>query len=274
MKKNALFLSKFMLLLAAVLLFACQNNNNKKEAKDEILDSTAITKADQIKVNYYKIPCPSELFWFIKDFGATYSRKISNPVNNASNYNNNIKKALNFGIYASDLFYASVFKQNQETMKFYKQVKKLGNELNIVEGFDDKISKRVDKNLNNSDSLFTITSEANSNAISYLEGLGKSNILPYITLGGWIESVYIASKQVKVFNPKDPIVSIIIDQNYLLDNIIGLYGSVEQEENIKEYTVKLKEIQKVYDEADDIITKKQYEKIVEKISSLRNEFIK
>ncbi|MFZ4412547.1 MAG: hypothetical protein ACOYOV_05650 [Bacteroidales bacterium] len=274
MKKNALFLSKFMLLLAAVLLFACQNNNNKKEAKDEILDSTAITKADLIKVNYYKIPCPSELFWFIKDFGATYSRKISNPVNNASNYNNNIKKALNFGIYASDLFYASVFKQNQETMKFYKQVKKLGNELNIVEGFDDKISKRVDKNLNNSDSLFTITSEANSNAISYLEGLGKSNILPYITLGGWIESVYIASKQVKVFSPKDPIVSIIIDQNYLLDNIIGLYGSVEQEESIKEYTVKLKEIQKVYDEADDIITKKQYEKIVEKISSLRNEFIK
>ena len=274
MKKNALSLGKFMLLLATVLLFACHNNNNKKEAEDENLDSTVVSNADQIKVNYYKIPCPSELFWFIKDFGAIYSRKISNPITNASNYNSSIKKALNFGIYASDLFYASVFKQNQETMKFYKQVKTLGNELNIVEGFDDNIAKRVDKNLNNSDSLFTITSEANSNAIAYLEGLGKSNILPYITLGGWVESVYIASKQVKVFSPKDPIVSIIIDQNYLLENIIGLMGSIDQDENNKEYTLKLKEIQKVYDEADDVVTKKQYEKIVAKITSLRNEFIK
>ncbi|MFZ4401268.1 MAG: hypothetical protein ACOYO1_14615 [Bacteroidales bacterium] len=273
MKKSVLSLSVLMLLITSILLFACQNNSNKKEAEDEKNDSTAVS-ADQIKVNYYKIPCPSELFWFIKDFGGSYSRKVSNPITNASNYNNNIKKALNFGIYASDLFYASVFKQNQETMKFYKQVKKLGSELNIVEGYDDNIAKRVDKNLNNSDSLFSITSEANSNSIQYLEGLGKSNILPYITLGGWIESVYIAINQVKIFNAKDPIVSIIIDQSYLLDNIIGLFESIEQDTQTKEFTIKLKEIQKVYDESDDVVTKKQYEKIVSKITSLRNEFIK
>lgn len=274
MKKKVLYLSKFMLLLATVLLFSCHNNNNKKEAEDETNDSTAISNADQVKVNYYKIPCPSELFWFIKDFGAVYSRKIPNSINNTSNYNDNIKKALNFGIYASDLFYASVFKQNQETMKFYKQVKKLGNELNIVEGFDENIAKRVDKNLNNSDSLFSITSEANSNAIAYLEGLGKSNILPYITLGGWVESVYIATKQVKIFNSKDPIISIIVDQKYLLENIIGLLSSVDQDETTKAYSIKLKEIQKSYDEADEIITKKQYDKITEKITSLRSGFIK
>ncbi len=171
------------------------------------------------------------------------------------------------------MFYSSVFKQNQETIKYYKQVKQLGNELNIVEGFDENIAKRVDKNLNNSDSLFSITSEANTNAIAYLESLGKGNILPYITLGGWIESVYIATKQVKTFNPKEPIVSLIMDQNYLLENIIGLFNSVEQDDEIVSTINKLKEIQKTYDEADNQVTKKQFDKIVNAISSLRNIYI-
>lgn len=273
MKRKFLFLVQICFLVLFVLVLSCKNTGNSKEEESEVTDSTSKV-ADQIKVNYYKIPCPSELFWFIKDFGAIYSKKILNSTNNASNYNSNIKKALNFGIYGSDLFYSSVFKQNQETMKYYKQVKKLGSELNIVEGFDENIAKRVDNNLNNSDSLFTITSEANTNAIAYLEGLGKSNILPYITLGGWVESVYIASKQVKKFNPKDPIVSIVIDQSYLLENIIGLFGSVEQTPDIVEYTQKLIDLQKVYYIADDLITKKQYDNIVNKISEIRNELIK
>ncbi len=272
MKRKFLFFSQIFFLAVIVLVFSCKNANNSKE-ESETTDSTAVV-ADQIKVNYYKIPCPSELFWFIKDFGASYSKKILNSTENASNYNTNIKKALNFGIYGSDLFYSSVFKQNQETMKYYKQVKKLGSELNIVEGFDENIAKRVDNNLNNSDSLFTITSEANSNAIAYLEGLGKSNILPYITLGGWVESVFIASKQVKKFNPKDPIVSIVIDQSYLLENIIGLFGSVEQSPEIVEYSQKLKELQTVYYNADDLITKKQYDNIVMKINEMRDNLIK
>lgn len=272
MKRKFLFLAKISFLALFVMVFSCKNAGNSKEEESEAVDSTAVT--DQIKVNYYKIPCPSELFWFIKDFGASYSKNILNSPNNASNYNTNIKKALNFGVYGSDLFYSSVFKQNQETMKYYKQVKKLGSELNIVEGFDENIAKRVDNNLNNSDSLFTITSEANSNAIAYLEGLGKSNILPFITLGGWVESVYIASKQVKKFNTKDPIVAIVIDQSYLLENITGLFGSVEQTPEIVEYTQKLMDLQKLYYSADDIITKKQYDNIVSKISEMRNELIK
>jgi len=122
--------------------------------------------------------------------------------------------------------------------------------------------------------LFAITSEANTNSIAYLESLGKSNILPYITLGGWIESVHIAAKQVNTFNVKDPIVSLIMDQNYLLENIIGLFSSVEQDDEIISTTKKLKEIQKIYDEADNPVTKKQFEKIVNSISNLRNEYIK
>ena len=272
MKNKNLMRFNFLIMILLTILMSCKNANTEKEA-DDASDTTMVSNADNIKVNYYKIPCPSELFWFIKDFGASYSRKILNPIENTAKYNTNIKKALNFGIYGSDLFYSSVFKQNQETMKYYKEVKKLGNELNIVEGFDENISKRVDKNLNNSDSLFTITSEANSNAIAYLEGLGKSNILPYITLGGWIESVYIASKQVKNFNAKDPIVSIIIDQSYLLENIIGLFSSVENDNEIKAYTDKLIELQKTYNKADENISKKQFDDIVSKITSIRNEFI-
>lgn len=271
--KNLLKLLSFVFMILVIMFTSCKNANEKDKDENEI-DSTATAKVDEIKKSYFKIPFPSELFWLIKDFGATYSRNILNPTNNIKNYTTSTRKALNFGIYASDLFYSSVFKQNQETIKYYKQVKQLGNELNIVEGFDENIAKRVDKNLNNSDSLFAITSEANTNAISYLESLGKSNILPYITLGGWIESVYIASKQVINFNSKDPIVSLILDQNYLLDNIIGLFGSVEQDDEIISTTNKLKEIQKTFDEADSPVTKKQFEKIVSSITSLRNEFIK
>jgi hypothetical protein len=274
MKKKLLSFSKILFMLLLVSVISCKNANNQQEAEDDTIDSTSVSSTDQIKVNYYKIPCPSELFWFIKDFGANYSKKILNPTENESKYNTNIKKAINFGIYGSDLFYSSVFKQNQETMKYYKQVKKLGNELNIVEGFDESIAKRVDNNLNNSDSLFVITSEANTNAIAYLEGLGKSNILPYITLGGWIESVYIASNQVRKFSSKDPIVSIIIDQSYLLENIIGLFSSVEQDSEVIAYNEKLKELQQLYYNADDIVTKKQYDTIVLKIKEIRNDFIK
>ena len=153
----------------------------------------------------------------------------------------------------------------------------MADELGLTEGFDEKIVKRIDQNMSNSDSLYQISNDSYSTAIRFLEQQGQGNLLPLMITGAWIESVNIAIKSVDKFNSQNEIVLRIADQGLLLENILEMYKALNEQDQQEDLYNKLLDLQqsfdKLYDNTDEIITKRQFEEISSKVKAIRAELI-
>ena len=265
-----LFLSSII-----VVMFSC--NDSTPPAENIIDDSTSTGEVAELQKNIIKIPSPIELFSFIYDANAKFKKENLNSSNNRTKYLSNQKKAINLGIYASDLSYCTVFKQNKETFSYFSITKKIADDLGLTKGFDERIVKRIDQNMNNSDSLYQISNDSYSTAVRFLEQQGQGNLLPLMITGAWIESVNIAIKSIDKFNPNNEIVIRISDQGLLLENLLEMYKSLgvnDKEPDIYNKLINLQQsFDKLYDNTDKAITKRQFEEISSKIKAIRAELI-
>lgn len=267
-------------LLLASLLVSCDGDDTSTTVAGE-LDSLSATLAQNKPRNEstrYKLPSPVELYLHLRSSQAVPAvDKLHSPVA-ASNYMTDIAKSVNFGIYASDLAYCTVFENFQQTNEYFRVTKILAGQLGITEGYNNLMMKRLASNLNNSDSLFQISSDTYWEVCSSLENSGKSNTLALILLGGWVESVYLAVHSVETFDGNSEIILRITEQSYLLENLLDYLNTLSNDKKTLDYVEKLIDLQysfdKLFDNPDDVlITKKQYQEISEKIKYIRADLI-
>lgn len=264
----------FITLFMIPFFFACNTTEETTDEQDVVVveeeePSTSLTTI--------KVPSPVELYMFMQGAGMKFDKKLLNSIDKASKYSTKQKKALNFGIYASDLAYCTVFKQNKETFTYFSVTKKMAEELGLTEGFDEAIVKRIDKNISNSDSLYQITNDSYSSATSFLEQSGQGDLLPLLLTGAWIESVNIACRSIDKFSSENEIVLLIADQQFLLESILEIFEAIPEDERDNDMMDKLKDLQqsfdKMYDNVDVRITKNQFNEIADKVKFLRAEIV-
>jgi len=279
--KNAYF--KLMLVWAIALAWGCGNGKNEGHTNDNDTAATTTTEEtdeqtfDQYQTAY-RLPSPIELYVFLKENKAKFDKGLLNSADNQVKYNTQKDKAINFGIYASDLAYTTVFEQAQQTLFYFKTAKSLAAELGLTEGFDDKMVQRMESNLQNVDSLREISADAYYDAIQYFESEKKMDIYSYIVIGSWIESAHIAIHSAGEFSADNKIVMRIADQQHVLDNLMDHLKSVGgKEEQLLELEKKLMEIQESFNKMaineGTLITKEQFNEIETKIHALRDELI-
>lgn len=254
-------------------IYSCNNTEENSQQQNIVIEEEEVGPS----LTTIKVPSPVELYMFMYNAGLKYEKSFLNPADRSTKYVTSYKKSLNFGIYASDLAYCTVFKQNKETFAYFSTTKKLADDLGLTEGFDEAIVSRIDANISNSDSLYKITNDSYSSATSFIEQQGNGALLPLMLTGAWIESVNIASRSIKKFSTEDEIVLLIADQQFLLESILEMFETIPAEDNYPELVEKLKDLQqsfdKLYDNADVRITQKQYDEIVTKVKVLRAEIV-
>jgi hypothetical protein len=265
----------FILLIAVIpLFFSCSNQTGETTSGN---DSFSSLKKDSIGENTkVKLPSPVEFYLFIRESKAQFNNQALNRFDKSSNYVTSTKKALNFGVYASDLAYCTVYEQQQETNNYFKTLKHFAGELGVNEGYDKSIILRINNNLNNSDSLYQITNDSYWKVCNYLEDNSKSNILGPILIGGWIESLYLGLRSVETFSQDNPIVQRITEQRYLLDNLLDYLTTLKKSKDLELYVTKLSALQASFvklatNPNNILITKDQYNEISEKVADIRNE---
>jgi len=267
----------FFILTSIPLFFACTNQSNNSETGS---DSLKLVKTDSTNVNNkVKLPSPVEFYLFIRENKAQYNAQALNKLSNSSKYVTSEQKAINFGIYASDLAYCTVYEQQQETNNYFKTLKNFAGELGVNDGYDKSIVTRIDKNLNSSDSLYQITNDSYWKVCNYLEDNNKSNILGPILIGGWVESLYLGFNSVEQFDQNNRIIQRITEQRYLLDNLLDYLATLKKTPEINAYISKLVDLQASYVKLGTnpdgvLITKEQYKEIGEKVIEFRNEIIR
>ena len=273
MKQISKFSKIFLLLISLVLINSCVNDKSEKKENKDKTTSEQTSKQRTI----FKLPSPVELYVFLHNNKATYKKSILNSPDNTTKYFTNFSKLINFGIYASDLAYCTVFGQTQETFIYFKTTKALGEDLGLNEGFNEIIIKRIENNQYKTDSLYQITMDAYWDACTYLENLGETKRLSLILAGGWLESLHIAINSVDKFSPENKIVIRIAEQQLLLENLVGSFQSLDRDKQTQKMLDKLTDLQtsfdKLYDNTDVIITKKQFNEISKKVENIRNQFV-
>lgn len=240
----------FVVVLAGFLITSCGNEGSKdKENMTEDSTSTGFQtsgKDTNVKNIIYSMPSPLETATMIQNSGAPYDKDLLNDVNNAKKYTSTNQKALNLGVYGTDLSYTSIYDQTQESMLYLKCANILATGLGISGAFDDKTADRLDANKNNRDSLLTIITESFWTADSYLKENERPGTSALIVTGGWIEGLFIAA-QIAKNTKNEEIITRVAEQRFNLKNILGMLKKYEYDDNIMALIEGLKDIEKDFD---------------------------
>lgn len=249
-------------LLVALLLFSCGSGKKTDEqAFQESLDSAMNqgTTVDQEVISSIldQIPSPLEISVLLKESGTKYNFGLLNSPDNLPRYNSNFKKALNLGIYGTDLGYTNIYEQNQDGMKFLSTIKALADELNIGQFFDTETIKRLATNSKNLDSLLLITTQ-NFNAINhYLQQQNRSNLSVLLLTGGWVEAMQVTC-QVASQNPGNVELNEKIgEQKITLEQLMLLLSFYANDENMTSLLKDFEELKILFDRINIVYTYKE-----------------
>jgi len=293
MKKSVLI---FLTSLAAMTLSNCGDGGKSEdiEANDSI--KTEEPKAEAVSETFFQVPSPGEMLTFIKMVGGSNNKNISflNPPSNEKNYTDSKLKALNFGIFSCDLSYCSIFEIGSESLKYFKTVKIMGDQIGVSTAIKPDVLKRLEKNIGSPDSLAVITDDVYFSSFDALEDSKQGPTLALLAAGGWIESIYIATNLAK-FEENSPIIERLADQKYTLENLIEFLKKHEGDAGVAAVKAdfegllaefnKIKEVDvQAHAKSKDpkmstfeggkqlVISKEVYDGISSKIKSIRNSY--
>jgi len=226
------YTSLFMLLL---VLFSCGGESTEQDDNLTTNNNSDLTdeRIDKAKKVFYTIPSPYETALIFESSGVSYNIGLLNPIDNVSNYSTSDKQALNFGVYGADLSYANIFDQSQQCMFYMNCAKKLADQLGVTAAFDAETIERIERNLNNRDSLMNIINDSYFIADSHLKENQQDYLSALIIAGGWIEGLYIGSSTLRKGKPNEAIMKAIADQKYAMESLVDLMDLYNNEEVTK-----------------------------------------
>jgi cell fate (sporulation/competence/biofilm development) regulator YmcA (YheA/YmcA/DUF963 family) len=247
--------------LLALFLTAC--GSGKKPDEQAFLNSLDSAKSgptiDEEVINsiLQQIPSPLEISVLLKESGTKYNASILNSADNLPKYNSNYKKALNLGVYGTDLGYTNIYEQNKDGIKYLSSIKSLADGLNIGQFFDIETIGHLAANSKNLDSLLLITTQ-NFNSINhYLQTQSRANLSVLLLIGGWVEAMQItcqvAAKDVKNKELQEK----IGEQKIILEQIVLLLSFYKEDANMASLLKDMDELKVAFDKINIIYTYKE-----------------
>lgn len=208
--------------LLVISLSSCGDtkSDDKKKIDKEILDPNSSLNTN-FDGKIFSIPSPVQTALLIKGTNLPFNQDLLNPMDNASKYSTEYKRALNLGIYGTDLGYASLYQQKNISLKYLSVVEKLTSDLGLEGAFDKNFISRFEKNSDNQDSMMVIVADAFKKSDNYLKNSNRKSTSALILTGGWVESLYFACELNKQ-KRSDKIVERIGEQQQTLNTIIEI----------------------------------------------------
>ena len=267
---NKLTIRTLLLATIAVSVAAC---GNKKKQKEEI--EVKKQEIAQVVTNYvYPLPSSIEIAEMLNEIEASYILGISNAPENISNYTTEVKKALNLGIYLSDLSYASVYKRKQAAEDYLSTCESLIRQLHVDDSFQSDLATEIKEQMDNRDSLVSLMTTATQNVYSDLHQKGQKELAYLMVTGAWTETMYLTLIISENTPLNKQIVSTIIFQHKSLLETIKLLEEMHGESTVRPILAALKGIKSTFDQEDpNSLTKKQFNQLTAKVSALRNQIV-
>jgi len=260
-------------------MWACTGSQESKQLiNDDVVAEQTVVHNQHLQ-QYFQLPSPVELFMFMWDGELDFNPNHLNLVDFAKGYEGSKKKAINLGVYSADLAYCTVYEKNQEARNLFSATIDLAQNLGLTEGFDPVLLDRIDKNIENSDSLFQITNYSYSKSLTYLQSQDQIQILPYIVYGGWLESLYISTQSLGDETLTGNVAVKVVDQALLLENLIEFFDYLNfNDENTLKIMEDLEALDMIFEsivsKGDGSMSKDTFSQLKQKVNEIRMGIVK
>ncbi len=285
--------------IAATMFFTACSPAEKHEAA-QTADSTATAdsaKPADIAVAVMKdIPAPSALPAMLEATGVSFDKALPNKPAKAASYGKvSSTAAINLGIYTTDAGYYNMYNHHDDAAASLNAAAKLGESLNVGPAFGTILKSRLEKNLNNQDSLKTLSDDGVKMAYKFLNENERSSTGALVGAGIFTEGLYISTSLVDKY-PHDlskenrnmilsSLVRTITEQEKTLNDMIALLESVPQDDAIKSVLTKFKSLKTDFEaldveekiksnKGDLVLNDATLKAIASKTAEIRAEFVK
>jgi len=237
MKFNNLIFS--IIIITLFINLSCQKKETKSFSIDEeviqaktrlanevnVVDTTKKNKEDKkLKntekcniVEQYQIPLPTNLL-DTQILGKPYFLQLY-PIDSVDFLIKSYSKAFFFGVYITDLVYATIYDNKNLFYQYYATVVQLSDDLGLKQTFTTERLEKFRENYR-SDTVANIINTSITKTCKILEENNQIGILPFMIVGSWAESIYLTIGNV-ISNQNVPIniYSVIASQDEVIEKL-------------------------------------------------------
>lgn len=227
---------------------SCKRVNQNVSGELEGFDSAGFQKSpyNELKEMYYRFPSPDEMITVLNENKPEYVSNIINSDKKAGEYLISKSQALNLGVYIADLAYLTYYGKHKESVGYLNSIYTLSDKLNIASAYNEELVSRIQNNITNSDSLKVLADYAMTSITNYLVANNKEETFAIISIGGFIEVLYLSLQITNEFSENNPVLQRIADQKLTLINLIK-YTSQFEDNSARASISLLLKIKSVYD---------------------------
>lgn len=238
----------WIIILLIIAVAACNQNpkNQDKKSIDEQINKDYESMDGEHAQTYYRIPTPEEVMSQIDLKAIDFN---DGDLSDAASYKKFLSlkaQSLNMGIYMADLAYLTLLEQNEASLSYYEAINGLSEQLRIKSALNDALLKRIAQNIGNTDSMLYLSRLAYNEIINYLEDNQKDEIIAMISVGTFIETLYLSMSNINYFEPENKLIELIVDQRFTFDNIYYNALIYKDNNNISDLLPELKKINQIY----------------------------
>ncbi len=265
-------LQKYILVFfTGFTLLACGSGHPVTEEAD---DEEIVTTLDSHNISaqnvFNTLPSREKVVNLILQSQSEYNPQNLNDPDKVNIYSVESSKALNLGVYGTDLNSTGVFEQTQESFLFLKCVNILAKSLGVNNAFDERMVDRITANKSNRDSTLEIISQSFKNADAYLRENNRPATSSLIVAGAWVEGMFLASK-IAVDTKDKLVIKEIINQKESLKYLIQLLQQSKLPDDCQYLLPELLALKNLMNEKkESSYTTATISDISPKISSIRN----
>lgn len=224
----------------AFILFACSEQSNEEERikEQKIIDLVARMKLDSTEAKMFLIPTPLQAATVIKNANITYNPSLLLSVDKQEIILSRHKQALSLGMYLTDMGYCLVNDDKQRAMSYVKAAESYLKEVWTITTEKQNLIKRMNNNLQNTDSLFKIALEMYHESVTYLREAGNEDLGLLVIVGCFAEGLHL-SQQLNQKAHGDNLKMLMQQQQQYLKSIMSLLDYYVADEEIKKVYISL-----------------------------------
>lgn len=242
---SALMIKKIVYFSFFSLLISCGSN----EEKQSIIETEEKIESSPSSIEY-NIPSPAEQLKLFSKLNLEKNVKLLNSAENAVNYSTPESKALNFGVYASDISYLSSYKDNSRYLDYFNKMERMGNDIGVSQVFSKELTNQVQKWEENPDSLFVVSNEVYDKTFSKLVEINKGKELSLMLIGGWVESMYLIVNSKGTYEKNAKVNSMLADQKLVVENLIDFLIDYQDDETVHAYIDEIYSVLDIFNSMD------------------------
>ena len=180
-------------MIVATTITGCQEPTSTPPSVSAI-DTSGVSTSGTLRLDgeIISIPSPILISTVLQKNKIEYNEKLLHNLQNRNKYVNEVKKAINLGVYGCDLAYLANYDLGQVNVDYFDAVASLASDLEILDKIDKNILSKFQNNLSHKDSLLALNAEFFRTADLYLKSSERSHLSNLILIGGWVESLHFA----------------------------------------------------------------------------------